>query len=92
LSEGGFAAAVDDTSQEPDVPVVDTLPEGTTLPFVKRSNGSAVGYCQMTIEKFTQQVAQSIDPADIPGKMDALTQAEFNAIFYPDDSSDDSSE
>jgi hypothetical protein len=78
-----------------EVPTVTTITDAdTTMPFINRSGGAAVGYVQISVANLATVVASNIDPAEaFPTKMDALTEEEFNAIFYPsDDSSDDSSE
>ena len=78
-----------------EVPTVETITDDdTTMPFIQRSGGVATGYVQISVANLAVVVASKIDPAEaFPDKMDALTDEEFNAIFYPgDDSSDDSSE
>ena len=78
-----------------EVPTVETVTDDdTTMPFILRSGGAAQGYVQIKISDLANVVASKIDPAEaFPGKLDALTEEEFNAIFYSgDDSSDDSSE
>ena len=78
-----------------EVPTVTTITDDdTTMPFISRSQGMAQGYVQISISNLASVVASKIDPAEaFPDKLDAITQAEFDAIFYPsDDSSDGSSE
>lgn len=77
-----------------EVPTVTTITDDdTTMPFVNRTGGAATGYVQIKISDLANVVASKIDPEEaFPDKLDALTEKEFNAIFYPsDDSSDDSS-
>ena len=77
-----------------EVPTVETITDDdTTMPFILRSGGAAQGYVQIKISDLANVVASKIDPEEaFPDKMDAVTEDEFNAIFYPsDDSSDDSS-
>jgi hypothetical protein len=78
-----------------EVPTVETITDNdTTMPFINRSGGVATGYVQIKITDLAAVVASKIDPATaFPGKMDAISQEDFDTIFYPsDDSSDDSSE
>ena len=90
LSELG--ASVENQEEVPTI--TDITDEDTTMPFIQRSQGLATGYVQISVANLAVVVASKIDPAEaFPDKMDALTDEEFNAIFYPgDDSSDDSSE
>ena len=90
LSELG--ASVENQEEVPTI--TDITDEDTTMPFIQRSAGVATGYVQISVANLAVVVASKIDPAEaFPDKMDALTDEEFNAIFYPgDDSSDDSSE
>lgn len=68
-----------------EVPTVTTITdEDTTMPFVNRSGGAATGYVQISIANLAVVVASKIDPEEaFPDKMDAITEEEFNAIFYP---------
>jgi len=77
-----------------DVPTVTTITDDdTTMPFVNRSGGAATGYVQISVANLATVVASKIDPEEaFPDKMDAVTEEQFNAVFYIDDSSDDSSE
>ena len=77
-----------------EVPTVTTITDDdTTMPFVNRIGGAAMGYVQIKITDLADVVASKIDPAEaFPDKMDAVTEEQFNAVFYIDDSSDDSSE
>lgn len=72
-----------------DVPTVTTITDDdTTMPFVNRSGGAAIGYVQIKITDLADIVASKIDPAEaFPDKMDALTQEELDAILYPSDDS-----
>lgn len=77
-----------------EVPTVETITDDdTTMPFVNRIGGAAMGYVQISIANLAMVVASKIDPEEaFPTKMEAVTEEEFNAIFYSgDDSSDDSS-
>jgi hypothetical protein len=89
LSELG--ASVENQEEVPTI--TDITDEDTTMPFIQRSSGVAVGYVQISVANLANVVASKIDPAEaFPDKLDALTEEEFNAIFYSgDDSSDDSS-
>ena len=86
-----FAATPDGgDSVSADIPIVHTLPEGTTMPFVKRENGSAAGYAQIGLDDLANEIAGKIDPEEaFPDKMDAVTQEQFDAIFYPISSSNE---
>ena len=77
-----------------DVPTVTTITnDDTTMPFVNRIGGAAMGYVQIKITDLADVVASKIDPEEaFPTKMEAVTEEQFNAVFYIDDSSDDSSE
>lgn len=77
-----------------EVPTVTTITDDdTTMPFINRIGGAARGYVQISVANLAVVVASKIDPAEaFPDKMDAVTEEQFNAIFYIDDSSDDSSE
>jgi hypothetical protein len=68
-----------------EVPTVTTITdEDTTMPFVNRSGGAATGYVQISVANLAVVVASKIDPEEaFPDKMDAITEEEFNAIFYP---------
>jgi hypothetical protein len=72
-----------------DVPTVTTITDDdTTMPFVNRSGGAAIGYVQISIANLAMVVASKIDPAEaFPDKMDAVTQEELDAILYPSDDS-----
>jgi hypothetical protein len=72
-----------------DVPTVTTITDDdTTMPFVNRSGGAAIGYVQIKITNLADVVASKIDPAEaFPDKMDAVTQEELDAILYPSDDS-----
>lgn len=72
-----------------EVPTVETITDDdTTMPFIQRSQGMAQGYVQIKISDLANVVASKIDPAEaFPGKLDSITQAELDAILYPDDSS-----
>jgi len=85
LSEVG--ASVENQAE---VPTVETITDDdTTMPFIQRSQGMAQGYVQISVANLAAVVASKIDPAvAFPDKMDAITQTEFNAIFYPNDSSE----
>lgn len=77
-----------------EVPTVTTITDDdTTMPFINRIGGAARGYVQISVANLAAVVASKIDPAEaFPDKLDAITEEEFNAIFYSgDDSSDDSS-
>lgn len=89
LSELG--ASVENQEEVPTI--TDITDEDTTMPFIQRSSGVATGYVQISVTNLANVVASKIDPAEaFPDKLDALTEEEFNAIFYSgDDSSDDSS-
>jgi hypothetical protein len=89
LSELG--ASVENQEEVPTI--TDITDEDTTMPFIQRSSGVATGYVQISVANLAAVVASKIDPAEaFPDKLDALTEEEFNAIFYSgDDSSDDSS-
>ena len=89
LSEVGASV-----ENQEEVPTVTTITDDdTTMPFVNRSGGAAIGYVQISLHNLAKVVASKIDPAEaFPDKLDAITEEEFNAIFYSgDDSSDDSS-
>lgn len=86
-----LGASVENTDE---VPVVTTISDDdTTMPFINRSGGAAQGYVQISVSNLAALVASKIDPEEaFPDKMDAVTEAEFNNIFYSsDDSSEDSS-
>ena len=89
LSELG--ASVENQEEVPTI--TDITDEDTTMPFIQRSAGVATGYVQISVANLAAVVASKIDPSEaFPDKLDALTEEEFNAIFYSgDDSSDDSS-
>ena len=72
-----------------DVPTVTTITDDdTTMPFVNRIGGAAMGYVQIKITDLADVVASKIDPAEaFPDKMDAVTQDELDAILYPSDDS-----
>jgi hypothetical protein len=89
LSEVGASV-----ENQEEVPTVTTITDDdTTMPFVNRIGGAAMGYVQISIANLAMVVASKIDPEEaFPTKMEAVTEEEFNAIFYSgDDSSDDSS-
>jgi hypothetical protein len=77
-----------------EVPTVTTITDDdTTMPFINRIGGAARGYVQISVANLAAVVASKIDPAEaFPDKMDAVTEEQFDAVFYIDDSSDDSSE
>ena len=68
-----------------DVPTVTTITDDdTTMPFVNRSDGAAMGYVQISVANLATVVASKIDPEEaFPDKMDAVTEEQFDAIFYP---------
>lgn len=68
-----------------EVPTVTTITDDdTTMPFVNRSGGAATGYVQISVANLARVVASKIDPEEaFPDKMDAITEEQFNAIFYP---------
>ena len=72
-----------------DVPTVTTITDDdTTMPFVNRIGGAAMGYVQISIANLAMVVASKIDPEEaFPDKMDAVTQDELDAILYPSDDS-----
>lgn len=72
-----------------EVPTVETITDDdTTMPFIQRSQGMAQGYVQIKISDLANVVASKIDPEEaFPDKLDSITQAELDAILYPDDSS-----
>lgn len=72
-----------------EVPTVTTITDDdTTMPFILRSGGAAQGYVQIRMSDLANVVASKIDPEEaFPDKLDALTEEEFNAIFYPGDDS-----
>lgn len=86
-----YGASVENPAE---VPTVETITDDdTTVPFIKRSGGMATGYAQITVPNLATVVASKIDPEEaFPTKMDAITQAQFDAIFYPNYPSDDSSD
>ena len=77
-----------------EVPTVTTITDDdTTMPFINRIGGAARGYVQISVANLAAVGASKIDPAEaFPDKMDAVTEEQFDAVFYIDDSSDDSSE
>ena len=92
-----IGASVENTDEVPIVDDVTSLNTSTTMPLIGRTGtgeGTATGYVQIKISDLATLVASLIDPEEaFPTKMEAVTEDEFNAIFYPsDDSSDDSSE
>lgn len=72
-----------------DVPTVTTITDDdTTMPFVNRSGGAAIGYVQIKITDLADVVASKIDPAEaFPDKLDSITEAELALIFPLDDDS-----
>ena len=72
-----------------EVPTVETITDDdTTMPFINRTGGAATGYVQIKISDLANVVASKIAPEEaFPDKLDALTEEEFNAIFYPGDDS-----
>jgi hypothetical protein len=68
-----------------EVPTVTTITDDdTTMPFVNRTGGAATGYVQISISNLANVVASKIDPEEVfPTKMDAVTDDEFDDIFYP---------
>ena len=68
-----------------DVPTVTTITDDdTSMPFINRIGGAAMGYVQISIANLAIVVASKIDPEEaFPTKMEAVTEEEFNAIFYP---------
>ena len=68
-----------------EVPTVTTITDDdTTMPFVNRTGGAATGYVQISISNLANVVASKIDPEEaFPTKMDAVTDDEFDDIFYP---------
>lgn len=68
-----------------DVPTVTTITDDdTSMPFINRIGGAAMGYVQISIANLAIVVASKIDPEEaFPNKMDAVTEEQFNAIFYP---------
>lgn len=68
-----------------DVPTVTTITDDdTTMPFINRVGGMATGYVQISVANLAAVVVSKIDPEEaFPDKMDAVTEEEFDAIFYP---------
>lgn len=68
-----------------EVPTVTTITDDdTTMPFINRAGGVATGYVQISVANLAVVLASKIDPAEaFPDKMDAVTEEQFNAIFYP---------
>jgi len=61
-----------------DVPTVTTITDDdTTMPFIKRTGGAAMGYVQISISNLANVVASKMTT-----KMDAVTYDEFDDIFY----------
>lgn len=72
--------------ENPDeVPTVTTITDDdTTMPFINRTGGAATGYVQISVANLAVVLASKIDPEEaFPDKMDAVTEEQFNAIFYP---------
>lgn len=68
-----------------EVPTVTTITDDdTTMPFINRTGGAATGYVQISVANLATVVASKIDPEEaFPTKMDAVTDDEFDDIFYP---------
>lgn len=69
--------------ENPDeVPTVTTITDDdTTMPFINRTGGVATGYVQISMANLAVVLASKIEA--FPEKMDAVTEEQFNAIFYP---------
>ena len=87
-----YGAAQENDQEVPEESAEDIVdaPSGTThysLPMVKVVAG-LMSYCKVDIQDLMTEIAGEVATT---GLMQSVTQAQFDAIFYPDESSSSSS-
>lgn len=88
---GDAGSAVENEQEVPTVLAADVVGENAvyySLPMVKSTSG-VLSYCKVDIAAVMNQIANSVATT---GLLQAVTQEEFDAIFYPGSSSSSSSD